>query len=103
MVIKSLDHWPDLGSDLDLFTSAQARGRDSNVMKRRFNASLAPRSWGDRLANKWNFIIPGLKEFVEVHVGRLGQTGEHIGIANSLIGRSRSLDFGCHTFLGDCA
>ena len=22
MVIKSLDHWPDLGSDLDLFTSA---------------------------------------------------------------------------------
>lgn len=97
MVIKSLDHWPDLGSDLDLFTSA--RSEDViRVMKQRFSASLAPRSWGDRLANKWNFIIPGLKELVEVHVGRLGQTGEHVGIANSLIAGRRSLAFGSRSF-----
>ena len=97
MVIKSLDHWPDLGSDLDLFTSAQP-GDVIRIMKQRFSASLAPRSWGDRLANKWNFILPGLRELVEVHVGRLGQTGEHVSIANSLISRRRSLAFGAHIF-----
>jgi hypothetical protein len=97
MVIKSLDHWPDLGSDLDLFTSAPS-DEVIRVMKQAFGASLAPRSWGDRLANKWNFIVPGLKELVEVHVGRLGQTGEHVGIANSLIARRRSLSFGSRSF-----
>jgi len=67
LVIKSLDHWPDLGSDLDLYTSADA----SNVvetMSAAFQAKLADRSWGDRLANKWNFIVPGLPELVEIHV-----------------------------------
>jgi len=97
MVIKSLDHWPDLGSDLDLFSPAKPTDV-IRTMKRHFNATLAPRSWGDRLANKWNFVIPGLNELVEVHVGRLGQTGEHTAIAKSLIGRSRSLEFGWHRF-----
>jgi hypothetical protein len=97
MVIKSLDHWPDLGSDLDLFTSAPS-DEVIRVMKQAFGASLTPRSWGDRLANKWNFVVPGLKELVEVHVGRLGQTGEHVGIANSLIARRRSLSFGSRSF-----
>ena len=71
-VIKSLDHWPDLGSDLDLYTNADP-GEIVRLMKRRFQAELAPRSWGDRLANKWNFLIPGLPEAVEIHMGRLGK------------------------------
>jgi len=58
-VIKSLDHWPDLGSDLDLYTNANSEDV-SNLLKRRFDAQVAPRSWGDRLAGKLNFIIPGL-------------------------------------------
>ena len=57
-VIKSLDHWPDLGSDLDLYTDADA-GKVVEVMSVRFKATLADRSWGDRLANKWNFVVPG--------------------------------------------
>ena len=99
MVIKSLDHWPDLGSDLDLFTSAPATDV-IQVMKSHFSASLAARSWGDRLANKWNFIVPGLRELVEVHVGRLGQTGEHVTLAKSLIRRGRSLPFEGYSFRG---
>lgn len=88
IVIKSLDHWPDLGSDLDLFTDAQ--GADVvAIMRRDFQGRLAERSWGDRLANKWNFIVPGLPELVEVHVGRLGQTGEQIATAKSLVLRAR--------------
>ena len=87
-VIKSLDHWPDLGSDLDLYTDAKPV-EVIQLMKTRFGAEIAPRSWGDRLAGKWNFIIPGLPELVEVHVGRLGQTGEQSVISSSIMRRTR--------------
>jgi hypothetical protein len=96
-VIKSLDHWPDLGSDLDLYTNTEP-SRVLRLMRRRFNAETATRSWGDRLANKWNFVIPGLPEAVEIHMQRLGQTGEQITIANSLARRSRIVQVGKHTF-----
>jgi hypothetical protein len=85
-VMKSLDHWPDLGSDLDLYTSAESR-RVIRVMLQRLGARIEPRSWGDRVAGKWNFIIPGLPEPVEIHVQRLGQTGEHSAIAKRLVTR----------------
>ena len=86
-VIKSLDHWPDLGSDLDLYTNASSTDV-LELMARNFAAQVAPRSWGDRLASKWNFMIPGLPEAVEIHMGRLGQTGEQVGIAASLARRA---------------
>jgi hypothetical protein len=97
IVIKSLDHWPDLGSDLDLYTNADPKNVVA-IMRKRFKAQVAERSWGDRLANKWNFIVPGLPELVEVHVSRLGQTGEQIAITESLIARSRIARFGLHEF-----
>jgi hypothetical protein len=96
IVIKSLDHWPDLGSDLDLYTNAESADVVA-IMRDRFKARLEERSWGDRLANKWNFVIPGLPELVEVHVGRLGQTGEQVAITDSLVKRARTAQFGMHT------
>ena len=87
-VIKSLDHWPDLGSDLDLYTNANPEDV-SRLMRSRFDAQIAERSWGDRLACKWNFLIPGLSEAVEIHMGRLGQTGEQVAFAASLVKRAR--------------
>ena len=96
-VIKSLDHWPDLGSDLDLYTSARP-DRVCGLMERCFSAEIVPRSWGDRLACKWNFQIPGLPELVEIHVGRLGQTGEQVAIASSLMKRTRALTVVGRTF-----
>jgi len=85
-VMKSLDHWPDLGNDLDLYTTATAQ-QVCDVMASRFQAHIEPRSWGDRLANKWNFSIAGLPEAVEVHVQRLGQTGEHTTMAQRFVSR----------------
>lgn len=96
-VIKSLDHWPDLGSDLDLYTGTGVENV-CRLMKQRFGAQTAPRSWGDRLACKWNFMIPGLPEAVEVHVGRLGQTGEQVEIASSVLKRSRQIEVGGRVF-----
>jgi hypothetical protein len=96
-VIKSLDHWPDLGSDIDLYTDTDSR-EVIQLMKTRFHAELAPRSWGDRLARKWNFIIPGLSESVEIHMGRLGQTGEQVTIAANIARRSRRVMVGEYGF-----
>jgi len=92
-VIKSLDHLPDLGSDLDLFTNASP-GEVIQLMREEFRAVPDARSWGDRLAGKWNFIVPGLPELVEIHVQRLGQTGEQFAIASSLIDRTRCITVG---------
>jgi hypothetical protein len=97
IVIKSLDHWPDIGSDLDLYTNAEPE-QVIRLMTHNFDAQLAERSWGDRLAHKWNFIIPGLPELVEIHMGRLGQTGELIEFAGSLVARSRPLRIGDYFF-----
>jgi hypothetical protein len=96
-VIKSLDHWPDLGSDLDLYTDADPANL-VELMAKHFRAKLADRSWGDRLANKWNFVVPGLPELVEVHAGRLGQTGEQTAITRSLSSRTRMAQTGGHLF-----
>jgi hypothetical protein len=96
-VIKSLDHWPDLGSDIDLYTDASSEDV-FKLMVKRFDAQIAPRSWGDRLAGKWNFLIPGLPEAVEIHMGRLGQTGEQVAFASHLAKRSRLALIGDHRF-----
>jgi hypothetical protein len=85
-VIKSLDHWPDLGSDLDLYTSG-APERVIQVMQQKLKAEMEARSWGDKLAGKWNFQVPGLSELVEIHVRYLGQTGEQKLLAERVIER----------------
>jgi hypothetical protein len=97
-VMKSLDHWPDLGNDLDLYTTAP-EPKVVKVMVERFNATIEPRSWGDRLAGKWNFAIAGLRESVEIHVQRLGQTGEHTALARRFVTRREQKPLGGYTFL----
>jgi hypothetical protein len=69
-----------------------------DIMRDRFNAYTAKRSWGDRMANKWNFVVPGLPELVEVHIGRLGQMGEQVFVTNSLVVRATIEQFGAYTF-----
>ncbi|NUQ29841.1 MAG: hypothetical protein HOQ35_15190 [Acidobacteriaceae bacterium] len=91
-VIKTLDHWPDFGSDMDLYTNA-VPDVVLALMQRQFEATIASRSWGDRLAGKWNLEIPGLPEAVEIHMCRLGQTGEHLTLAENIPARSRAVDF----------
>jgi len=97
VVMKTLDHWPDFGSDLDLYTDAKSCDVIT-LMRDRFQATAAKQSWGDRMANKWNFQVPGLPEMVEVHVQRLGQMGEQSLIGQSLIARSMPIQFGLHSF-----
>src|SRR5690348_15181391 len=98
VVMKSLDHWPDLGNDLDLVVLGDTQ-KVVHVLQGRFGAHVEARSWGDRLANKWNFALPGLREAIEAHIGRLGQTGEHIGLAQRFIERRVQVTVdGCEFF-----
>jgi hypothetical protein len=97
VVMKSLDHWPDLGNDLDLFSPADER-RIVRLMRGKLQANVEPRSWGDRLANKWNFALPGLREAIEVHVQRLGQTGEHTALARRVLERAVSKEVDGYVF-----
>jgi hypothetical protein len=97
-VIKSLDHWPDLGSDLDLYTTADDR-QIEQAMREDFRAQPVERSWGDRLANKWNYSVPGLPELVEIHVQYLGQTGEHAELARRVIEREVPKNVGARDFM----
>lgn len=96
-VIKSLDHWPDFGSDLDLYTDADEMDV-VRAMRTAFDAKVDERSWGDRLANKWNFIVPGLPELVEIHIRRLGQTGEQTAVTRTITGRTRVINAGSHSY-----
>ncbi len=96
-VIKSLDHWPDLGSDVDLYTCA-AEQDVIPVMQQQFHAELEARSWGDRLAHKWNFKIPGLPELIEIHIRYLGQTGEQRAMARRVIQRRVTRTLNGHRF-----
>jgi hypothetical protein len=96
-VMKSLDHYPDLGSDLDLYTTADEEAI-VEVMTKRFQARIEARSWGDRLAHKWNFAVPGLPEAIEVHAQRLGQTGEHTRMAERFVSRRVMKTVGGYSF-----
>jgi hypothetical protein len=97
LVIKTLDHWPDIGSDLDLFIAA-TEADTARVMQSELQAELQPQSWGDRLAHKLNFRIPGLPQLVEIHVGRLGQTGEQDALPAHLVETSVVRDIGSFHF-----
>lgn len=97
VVMKTLDHWPDLGNDLDLVSTGD-KDKTIQVFTQRFGAKKEPRSWGDRLACKWNFALPELPEAIECHIGRLGQTGEHIALAHRFIDRRVQLRVAGHTF-----
>ncbi len=97
IVIKTLDHWPDIGSDLDLFIAAD-EDDVVRVMRSELRAEPQPQSWGDRLAHKWNFRIPELPQLVEIHVGCLGQTGEQNALPAHLEATSLMRDIGSFRF-----
>ncbi len=96
-VIKTLDHWPDFGSDLDLFTAGDEQ-RLVDVLKKEMRSRQCMRSPGDHIAHKRSFAVPGLAERVELHVNRLGPVGEHVELAKRFITRSQLSKFNEYTF-----
>ena len=96
-VFKSLDHWPDLGRDLDLYTNVDMESV-RRMLQDQFGARLQPRSLGDCLAGKSTFDIPALGKALEIHSRRLGQAGEHRALANRIAKRRVPKEVNGHTF-----
>ena len=96
-VIKTLDHWPDFGSDLDLFTAGDER-RLVELFKTDLRARHCFRTPGDCVAHKRSFALPGLPERVELHINRLGPVGEHVELAKRFVTRSQTATFGEYQF-----
>ena len=97
-VMKTLDHWPDFGTDIDLITMADER-RVESILLKKFQGRLLTRSIGDHLAHKRNYQLRGLRESVEIHAGRLGPAGEHVGLAQRFLDRRVAAKFDGRVFL----
>jgi hypothetical protein len=91
VLFKTLDHWPDFGTDLDLCTIGDERWILDLIVKK-FHARRVVRSLGDHLAHKWSFNLGGGPTEVEIHINRLGQAGEHVELARRFINRRRYIE-----------
>jgi Uncharacterised nucleotidyltransferase len=98
VAFKTLDHWPDFGNDLDLFIMGDEE-RIRRVLTDTFEGEAQVRSWGDYLAHKWSFRVPGCPADVELHINRLGQAGEHSKLARRFISRRHNFYVNGHSFL----
>jgi hypothetical protein len=67
-------------------------------LQQKFQATAQSRTWGDRLAQKCGYRIPGLRATVEIHHGRLGQTGEHRVLAHRFLARRVPVELAGYTF-----
>jgi len=81
MVIKTGDHYPDQGHDIDLYLDRDP-SEIGPVVQSAFEAKLADRSFSEAMAGKRNFKIGHLA--LEVHCRRLGQVGEHRRLATEI-------------------
>ena len=97
VVIKTLEHWPDFGSDLDLFSTGDERCV-SNLLRDKCQARPTMRSVGDFLSHKRSFRLPGLRTPVEVHISRLGQAGELVELAKQIVIRRKPLHLNGYVF-----
>jgi len=97
VVIKTLEHWPDFGSDLDLFAAGDER-QVFALLRRNFHARSTLRSLGDHLSRKRSFRLPGLLTPAEVHVNRLGQAGEHVQLGKRILARRQPISVQGYVF-----
>jgi Uncharacterised nucleotidyltransferase len=97
VVIKTLEHWPDFGSDLDLFTTGDERAV-LDLFRKKLGARSTTRCWGDYLSHKWSFKLPGRGTPAEVHISRLGQAGEHVELAKRIVAHRGPMQVNGYTF-----
>jgi len=95
VAFKTLDHWPDFGNDLDLFIIGN-EDCIRRLLMEGFRGEQQVRSWGDHLAHKWSFRVPGCPADVELHINRLGQAGEHSTLARRFINRRQYVSLNGH-------
>lgn len=91
MVIKTGDHFPDQGHDIDLLLADNGDTAE-RIMREELGASRLERSVSEVLSAKSNWRCGPTT--VEMHVGRLGQVGEHRRLAEEIFGHRRQARIG---------
>jgi hypothetical protein len=97
VILKSLDHWPDLGSDVDVYAPA-GDAAIAAILTSRFGARQYKRRMAGRLANQQTFSIPGMLKPLELHCGRLGRTGEHLELCRNMVAQTLLREIGPFAF-----
>ncbi len=91
MVIKTLDNYPDLGHDVDLYTNAPIKEID-DILLNVFKAKLETPNIAERIATKRNYTLP-TNITLEIHCNKLGEVGEEAAVARDLIKTSIKASF----------
>lgn len=91
MVIKTGDHFPDQGHDIDLLLK-DGGATAERIMRDELGASPLDRSVSEVLSAKSNWRCGPTT--VEMHVGRLGQVGEHRRLAEELFSHPQQARIG---------
>jgi hypothetical protein len=82
VVMKTMENWPDMVNDLYLVFTCE-KCKFVTLFTKFFRNEK--RGAGGRLASKWNFSIPGLRN--RLNTLAAGATGEHIRLAKRCIDR----------------
>ncbi|HNX82737.1 MAG TPA: nucleotidyltransferase family protein [Candidatus Omnitrophota bacterium] len=89
VVMKTLDNYPDLGHDIDLYTEASAALLDE-IFIVAFKAKLETPTFSETMNQKRNYKIPDYTTF-EVHCSKLGQLGEELQVGKDMLATRESI------------
>ena len=96
---KALQHYPDMGSDLDLLVLSESEGTDALLLEG-LAASPVARSLHDRIAGATTYRLQESRLALDVRHGRLGPVGEQASYPRALLAnRQRCLIAGAEFFV----
>ncbi len=85
---KALQHWPDMGHDIDLFVMDASLQIDALVLSH-LKGVPASSSLVNRISKKTGFDLPSVVTPLEIHHGLIGHVGEHTLFGSLMISRLR--------------
>ncbi|MBN3038376.1 MAG: nucleotidyltransferase family protein [Candidatus Omnitrophica bacterium] len=100
LVIKSLDNYPDIGRDLDIFILSD-RDKAVQALLARFKGTIARPVISEVLADKTNIEFNGLPK-VEIHHQRLGVLGEDLLYPKIILRNKKLEDIDARPFFVPC-
>lgn len=86
--IKSFQHYPDMGSDIDLLVD-DGTMRTDRVIAQAMGARPRRGTPASTFAGKRTYEVPGFAAPIDIHHGRLGLLGEHRALARRIFARPR--------------
>lgn len=95
---KSFQHYPDIGSDIDLFVAARTPAVDESIL-RGIHAVPVRRNLRGRMSGVAEYRVDGGGSVLEIFHGRLGVLGEHGEIVGQIIRNGSRAEVGGGEFL----